>query len=168
MLTLCPGSVPIYRQGCLHSVLLSSRRHEGRRRSFPSLMGCLWSHPSLEHRDSCWECLFSRASQLLPCSPSASANVPGLGYFLLMGTSMIWGWTHSHFDSQSCNPGDCCLPRSSCGFTNNITQDWISNTATTAFLHVPTCNSPAPKLSLLLHACNQFVSGVSDSTGLDA
>lgn len=51
---------------------------------------------------------------------------------------------------------------------NNKTKDWISNTATTAFLQAPTCNSSAPKPSLLLHACNQFVSGVSDSTGLDA
>lgn len=44
---------------------------------------------------------------------------------------------------------------------NNKTKDWISNTATTALLHVPTCNSSAPKPSLLLHACNQFVSAIS-------
>lgn len=171
MLTLCPGSVPIYRQGCLHSVLLSSQRHEGRRRSFPSLTGCLLSHPSLEHRESCWESpkLLSRASQLLPCSPSDTLKGPGHGYFLFMSlcTSRTWGWksrlTHGHLIQLTAVCQGVFVD-----LVNNKIKDWISNTATTAFLHVPTCNSPAPKPSLLLHAWNQSVSGISASTGLDA
>lgn len=109
-----------------------------------------------------------------PASSSHAAHLRlqrGLGHgyllFTSLCTSMIWGWkpwlTHSHLIQVTavCQGGFVDL-------VNNKTKDWISNTATTAFSRVPTCNSSAPKPSLLLHACNQFVSGVSDSTGLDA
>lgn len=167
MLTLCPRNVPRYRQGCLHFLLLSSQIHEGRRRSFLSLTGCLSNRPSLEHRESFWESheLVSKASQLSPHSPSATAKGPGTQTVSVYFTVHLYNLgLKAPTDPQSFKEGNCCLPRGFCGFRQQKYKSRFSNTVChTVFLHVPICNITAPKSYLLLHVCNQFVSRSSNS-----
>lgn len=145
MLTLCPRSVPIYRQGCLRFLLLSSQRREGSHRSFPSLMGCQLNRPSLKNN--------SENRTNWPAKPSSSSHATHLQ---LQWDISVYFSVHLYnsglkalTDPQSFEQSNFWPPRSFSGFSQE--QGLNLKHCHMVFLHLPICNSPAPKPSLLLH-----------------
>lgn len=101
-----------------------------------------WNTNSPSENHSNWS-----QSQLFPCSPSASAKGPGMWTVSVYFTVHLYNLgLKALIDPQSFKQVNYWLPRSFCGFSQQQKQELDLKHCYTLFLHLPTRNSPVPKL----------------------